>query len=129
MKKWIFILIGLLFLTGCRSAPVEKAPQYRVVSQITVTTAHGEQDFFTQRKMIRLLDYLRSLDPYVPAPEDPSAIEGELTAITLNRSDGSHITYWQKGDRYLMKEGDLWRRIDPEAGRRLKLLLAVMPED
>ena len=128
------VLILFLF-TGCAS----RSPQptgtmaHRAVTEVTVTYQNGaisaQRHYTNAEKMRRILNYLRIIDPYGVPNEDPETAEGSDFYIVLSYSDGSHKTYHQKSDRFLLEEGGQWQRIDPTKAEELSLILGEMESD
>ena len=135
MKKTAgIIMILALLLSGCGRKPEPSEPQgFRVVTGIAVTFENGpiqaRRIYTTSSKMRAILHYLRWIDPYGQPEVDPEAAEGSSILVELTYSDGGTKTYLQKADRYLLEEGQPWRKINPEHAVELSRLLGEMSSD
>ena len=127
-KGFALILCFLLFLSGCTG----KKPTGRVVTKIEVACTQGDIQYVLTyrepRKMIAVLNYLRSVK-YNGEPEsDPEKLPGDLYEIRVINSDGTNRVYRQKANTYLYRSGS-WEKIDPNWGKYFWLLLKLMPQD
>lgn len=135
MKRYIFsVLLALICLTGsgCRSEQAKK-PIPRTVTQIHVVAAHDTQitnhTFTDYKKMETVLNYLRLLDPYLPAEITPDTFRSNAYEITVSYSDGARTTYRQIYNQYLQTDGGVWKKINPAQGEKLLRILMSMPDD
>ena len=122
IKKLLFLLILVFFLSGCSAKP-----QYKVVTQIEVSSYENRFRYHTHPKMEKFLYYLRSLETWGPAELDQLA-EQEFQII-LSFSDGSTKIYRQRGSQCLAVNDGGWCKIDNERGSKLPLLLEAVPPD
>ena len=134
MKKFFCIIMFFLFpglLYGCK-APSKK-PTVRVVTGITVN-ALGENENLTRTytqdaNMSHVLNYLRMLDPYIPVTLSPETFCSNSYQITVSYSDGNQTQYNQIYHDYFQTNNGPWKRIDPEVGARLQVLLNTLSND
>lgn len=134
MRKMIFFLLAALMLSGCTYHDTAFPPTHsRVVLQIDVDYHFGalshSRSYRDNEKMREVLTYLRSLQPHGIPEENPEQAYGSWFLITLTYSDGSHKTYLQKANRYLLEDGGVWKKIDPKKGALLGDILAQTPSD
>ena len=129
------LMLLCLLMGGCSrhgDLPSEP-PQCRVVTGIRVTFEDGplkmERHYTASEKMRAILNYLRWIDPYGRPEEDPETVSGGSFQIVLTYSDGCEKTYVQKADRYLMEDGQDWKRIDPTRALTLSQMLGQMASD
>lgn len=132
MKKIIivFLLLSCL-LAGCSQQ--NNMSKVRVITGITVTATDSEGTFartYTQgRKMSRVMNYLRLLDPYISVPLSPDTFRTDSYEITVNYSDGEHTRYHQIYHDYFQTEGGVWKQIDPKQGARLQQIIEELDTD
>lgn len=137
IKRTILLLIlcPLCFLSGCtRRHTLNDADSYlRLVVRVDVVGNTGssilEKTYTHQEKMEAILNYLRLIKQRGPADSDPEQFAGESYTITLHLSDGSKQIYRQHANRFLSKDAQPWRNIDPEHAGFLYPLLQAMPSD
>ena len=122
IKKWIYLLLLLPFLSGCN----KQAPS-RVVTAIDVTSDQAQYHYDSPHKMEKFLYYLRSLETWGPAALDE--LDGQEYRIRLTFSDGSNKLYRQKGTMCLATNDGGWLKIDPDTGDKLPLLLEAVSPD
>ena len=125
----VFCLCCVLF-SAC--APKEiPHPLCRVVTEIDIVCDHPKaqirRHYTSSQKMQYVLIYLRLLDPknttaYPPATE-------EVYHIQILFSDGSHRTYRQTAHRYLSRDNEPWKSIDPGSASGLYSLMRKLPSD
>ena len=129
MKRLLLILFGVLpILSGCHRQ--ELISVSHLVTGITITRlADGETHHYTQdHAMGRILNYLRSLDPFGKTEADP-VISPEDYQITLHFSDGRQRSYWQQNREKFLDADNRWKQIHPEDARQLSLLFAAIPSE
>lgn len=122
----------LLFLTGCCRTPSDgSSAPYRVVTEVQVLYENGtmqtQKQFFAEKSIRHIIEYLRYIDPYGLPHEDPEQVVGRDYHITLIYSDGSRHNYHQRADRFLRVDGGPWKRIDPQKALILSGLYGMMP--
>ena len=129
------VLCALFFLPGCtRRHTLNDADSYlRIVVRVDVVDNTGnnmpQKTYTHQEKMEAILNYLRLIKQRGPADSDPEQFVGESYTITLHLSDGSKQVYRQHANRFLSKDSQPWRNIDPEHAGYLYPLLLAMPSD
>ena len=128
----LFFVIGLLF-SGCVRRPQEEPGEFRVVVGVTLQYENGpisaQRVYTSENKMQQVLDYLRLIDPYGTPQENPESAPGSNYRITLYFSDGSQTDYFQKSDRYMLRAGDSWKKIDPARAEELGRIMGQLPSD
>ena len=134
MKKiMIAILILGLLLCGCSRIDETVPGQPRVVTAISALYDSGavqlRRQYTDAQKMQAVLTFLRCLDPYGTAAEDPESVGGNAAQITLVYSDESTKTYELRGDQYFRVNGGSWQNIRSEQAQELPLLLGLMESD
>ena len=134
MRKIWLCLLAILMLGGCTYHDHRgDQAQSRVVLKIDIDYHFGalshSRSYRDNEKMREVLNYLRTIKPYGPPEEDPATAFGSLFIITLIYSDGSHKTYLQKSNRYLLEEGGSWQKINPQKAALLGDILAQTPSD
>ena len=136
--KFLKSFLGMLLLcalSGCAGNGREETQPtaYRVVSQVHITHQNGAQiaeyRYAAPENMQQLLNYLRWVDPYGAPAEDPLTQPGEEFFITLHYSDGTEKYYHQRCDRYLRAGEGSWKKIAPERGRELKVILESLGKE
>lgn len=131
MRKGLVLwFLMLLMLSGCAA---RHETVYRVVTGVEVTVSHNAQVHtyrYTQpEKMSKVLNYLRSLRTYAPAPIAADTFRGDAFRIILERSDGTQVIYHQIADGYLQKDGGPWEATDEKhAANLLRLLQNLSPD-
>ena len=122
IRKLIFPIIIMLFLSGCSAKP-----QYKVVTQVEVSSGETRYRYHTPKKMEKFLYYLRSLETWGPAQLDE--LTGVDYQILLTFSDGSTKRYRQRGTQSLAINNGGWCKVKDERGSKLPLLLEAVPPD
>lgn len=130
MLKWIISLFTFSLLLGGRiNGPV---PPCHVVTEVSVSWAEGgteyRRTYTDQRKMEKLLLYLRSLKPQPPSVT-PELLDTPKYQITLRLSDDSQVFFTQYGLSFFSKADGSIQLIDAEKAARLALILEAIPED
>jgi len=128
----LILLMSVSMLLGsCRTVSADL--DCRVVTGITVTFENGpfhvKRHYTTSEKMQKILNYLRVIDPYGAPDENPETTIGSMFQIVLTYSDGCEKTYLQKSDRFMMVQGQDWKKIDPSRARELSEILGKMNSD
>ena len=129
------LCIPVFLLSGCSRLfhydPSD--PNCRVVTGIEVHFENGpiklHRLYTASEKMQQILNYFRLIDPYGAPDEDPETAEGSSFRITLSYSDGCEKTYLQKSDRFLMTDGQPWRKIDPKRAQELSQIIGTLESD
>lgn len=134
MKRWLLIILTVFLLcTGCAESNRRKESRpCRVVTEILVTLPEQGttlRRYTEQDKMNHVLRYLRLLRLSTRMDAPDSDAQGRAYQITLYFSDGAHAQYLQKGDSHISIGQGPWKRIDPDMGSELPLLLAAIPSD
>ncbi len=127
MKKKIFLLIlSVTLLCGCSRQPTVKP---KVITKITISGPNlSEREYTSPKKLQKFLSYFRSFADRPTGNREAASGTGAYH-IVLHYQDGSRITWTQTEDNYLKQGGQLWQQIRPGQERRLRLLLAAVPED
>ena len=127
----LFLALTALCLTFTGHQVFPRPQSCTVVTEISVTTQDPagayQQSYTDQYKMSQLLNHIRHLDR--KAQTEPEASTLPDYEISVIFSDGSTVHYVQKGLDYFQTGDGPWRKIDPEQGIRLPLLLAAIPAD
>lgn len=132
---WMLGCLYTLSLTGCsRLFHYDSGPAVcRVVEKIEIHFENGPLQFHrmytASEKMQSILNYLRLIDPYGVPEEDPETTAGSSFRIVMHYSDGCQKTYLQKSDRFLLAEGQPWRKIDPKRAQELSRIVGTMESD
>ena len=124
----------LLIVAGCCRVPASGDPApYRVITQVQMRYENGamqtQKQFFAEKSIRHILDYLRYIDPYGLPREDPEQVTGRDYHIILIYSDGSEHVYHQHADRFMRIDGGPWKRIDPQRALILSGLYGMMPSE
>lgn len=129
MRKWKIgaLILGLLFLWGCRKEPRQE-PLTPVVRQIRLETDNLSYEASQDLETSKILTYLRLAVPESLSPVNPELVKGPMYTITVLRSDGTGITYRQKSDKYFCVPDGTWHKIDPATGAYLEVLLRSFTE-
>ena len=127
-------MIFALLLSGCKPLQNQgEQPEFRVVVGVTLRYDNGpikaQRVYTSENKMQQVLDYLRLIDPYGTPQEDPDTVPGSNYRITLYFSDGSQTDYFQKSDRYMLRAGDSWKKIDPARAEDLGRIMGQLESD
>lgn len=129
LGKILAATVPVLLLCGCRLMAVPD-PLTPVVTQIHTEKsdrqeplAHSVHTAVTNEDTSQILTYLRLVKPQAEAPVNPELVKGPMYTITLQRSDGSTVTYRQKAEKYFCTPEGCWHRIDPSLGACLEYLL------
>ena len=132
MKKMLFLLLAAWFFTGTGcSAGLQppETPHCRVVTEITVLANNDPEShqrrYSDPKSMIKILNYIRHLDPWDPVNTDDSNGAASFT-ITVYLSDGTQKSYEQIGLTCFRIPGDIWRQIPAEDGIRLPLIIEAI---
>ena len=131
---FVICIFPALVLGGCMQRPPSgEQEEFRVVIGVTLRYENGplnaQRVYTSENKMQRVLDYLRLIDPYGTPQEDPEAAPGSNYRITLYFSDGSQTDYFQKSDRYMLRAGDSWKKIDPARAEELGRIMGQLESD
>ncbi len=134
LTAFFLCLLFLLPLGGCSRHSTGDSPSpLRVVTKIDIAFENGpihcRRHYYENEKMSQILGYLRRIDTYGAAHEDPQSSDGSLFQITLSYSDGSTRIYEQKSDRFLRMDHGPWKNIDPSKAEELSLLLGKLDSD
>lgn len=126
--KTALCVLSVVLLTGCG---VQRQPNYRVVTAISVTASHNQQithyHYTRQEDMRAVLNYLRTLETFAPTLIAADTFRGDAFRITLHRSDGTQAVYYQIADGYLQKDGGPWLKTDSRHASALLRLLEALP--
>lgn len=132
MKKLIFFIMFIYFsfiISGCSA---EKAA-IRIVTGITVTESRDgrtvKHTYTQDRKTSHILNYLRILDPYISVALAEDTFRTDIYRIEVNYSDGNTTCYNQIHNDYFRTEQGVWKRIDPDIGGRLSVILEKLEDD
>ena len=132
MRKLLFFLLAVFFLTGCQPR-VHTDVASHIVTEITITCQtcndFDQRYYNTHKKMQPILLYLRSVSPGFTPDEDPEPLAGRVICITLYRADGTTRIYRQKGDLYLQEGKNSWKKIKPEWGATLYQIILENESD
>ena len=138
MKRWMCFCSMLLFvsaLSGCHKAEVPEStkPLCRYVTQVDVYWQDSGQSmhrvYSREESMESVLLYLRLLKDQGTALQVPETVPGGTYTIALSLSDGSEHCYRQRGEEYFSGPDGQWYLLNPWQGRRLPMLLRLMPTD
>lgn len=125
MVRMLALFATLLSLSGCLVR--SPAPKIRVVTQVRISaTKNGEtirRSCADQGSIGKVLNYLRTLDPYTRADIDADSFRTPQYDITLEYSDGNSTHYRQLHNSYLKTDGGPWKKIDPTLGSQLEAML------
>ena len=132
MRRYIFVLLLFVFLSGCgKSAPKMDSPS--VVTGIEVAVIREDRSetfhYYQDEKMQAVLSYLRSLNASGYAPIDPDSFRTDAYRFCLTMADGSERVYYQLYDEYLQRDGGPWLCIDEAKASSLPQLLKLIPSD
>ena len=127
-KLLLLFLCCLSTLCGCSAS--QHTARTRVITGITVTATQDarliSRHFTDAPSMERIMQYLRSLDPYNQTDIAPDSFRTDAYEIIVSYSDGNHSVYHQIYDQYFQANDGSWRRIDPKSGGKLPGLLGSM---
>lgn len=128
MKKKIFLLIlSVMLLCGCSRQP---SANPKVITKVTISGDNiSEKTYTSPEKIQRFLAYFRNLSDRPLSGQESPAPNPAAYDIVLQYQDGSRIAWTQSEDTYLRRNGEFWKFLRPEQGRRLRMLLTVIPED
>ena len=128
MKKIIFAtLIFSLLLCGCSIR--KHHPNYRVVTQIAVTTEEDQLIYNHPEKMRTILAYIRLLYPFHDARELPKDPTRNAYEIVMTCSDGSIRRYLQTQDGYFQINDGSWKSLNHKYALILPALLKILSTD
>ena len=126
MKKWkIFLLLPLLFLSGCREKEI---PKPKVVQQIRVACGEEEKHYTQDGKIRRILYCLRRLSMAGYPDCDPERQKGPEVRVELLFSDGSCRVWYQRCGCFVSPGLGRWRQMQEEE-HSLRYLFYLMPPD
>lgn len=114
-------------LCGC--SVKKHQPRYRVVTQITVTTAEQQFIYNHPEKMKTLLAYVRLLYPHHNARNLPENVAQGAYEIVITCSDGSIRRYLQTQDGYLQINNGPWKAFNTRYAAILPELLKILSPD
>lgn len=125
----IFCLCCTLF-SACAPKEIPQ-PLCRVVTEINIVCDHPKaqirRHYTDSKKMQYVLIYLRLLKPKtttaLPTETD------DLYSIQISFSDGSKRTYRQTAHRYLSRDNEPWKSIDPSSASGLYFLMRKLSSD
>lgn len=130
--KISFLLFAVLFLfPGCAKKDAI-APMPLVTGVLVTCKQDGEvleRRYTDPDKVDAVLHYLLRLHPYGVADRDPERVCGDVYKIEVLLSDGEKHIYRQRADRYISKDCQVWRLIDPTRAAELYPLLEAMQSD
>ena len=129
-SKLIFCLCAFFALCFCGCQKAESEPP-RVVTEISITRASDGQThrYTNDRCMEKILNYLRTLDPYSRVSNLSEETGSTAYLITVTRSDGTQALYGQIHPSYFYGDSQYWKRIDPKKAGRPPLLFYALPPD
>ena len=125
MRKYTAVLLILLtvLLPGCARKHAWAQPICSVVVRVDVESRNYEERIYRRytdpKKVSAMLDYIRSLSPYMPADRDPERLTGESHTITVYSSDGTIRVYRQRANSYLSVDAQPWQKIDDTQAKKL----------
>ena len=127
MKKWrLVVAVVLCLMTGCSSP---KPETHGIVYRIVVQCGEQTSVYTSQEKTTWILNELRQLGQKTLAQIDPDVLTGRSYVITLERTDGKTVVYRTKGERFIRRDDEPWKQMDPKGMDNLVYLLEHLPPD
>ena len=129
---WRMILaLSMSFMVGAQKPPSPIGPKLAV--ELSARVREGdeiwERCYRDPEKIDAVLYYLRSLDPHMPAQEDPERYRVDRCCIILTMVDGRQVRYYQRGENWLSRNGKPWMCIRKDRGQLLLPLLRALASD
>ncbi len=129
--KFLTVILILIGLCGCRQDAPNPPPQL-ITGVYILYRQNGdilERQYTDPQKIDEVLFYLLKLHPYGIADRNPERVAGPTYYIELQLSDGQRHVYRQRADRYLSRDCQAWRLVNPKKAAALYPLLAQLPGD